>query len=756
MICGVIIDKEAKELNREFDYNIPTHLKDVVQIGCRVKVPFRNTVLLGYVISLKEESEFKRLKNVIECLDVIPTFTQEMIDLAKYMSYETASFLSTCLNLMLPSGMKAKYKKYIHVLNNSSSFEDNMDYYKIKDYSLLKKEILQGLVEIKYDFNDQAKVKEEIYVTLKDFDYNPKTNNEKEILQYLTDNVLVKRAILNSEVSSYTVKALEKKNVIELVKKEEYRIPESRPVYKKVSLKEEQQNAVNEINLNEFKTYLIHGVTGSGKTEVYLELIEEVIKTRNVIFLVPEISLTPMFSNRLKGRFKDYVAVLHSKLSVGEKFDEFRRIQNGEVKIVVGPRSAVFAPINNIGLIIVDEEHEDSYIQDVNPKYNAIDLAILRAKRYNAPIILGSATPNVIHYKRALDGEYKLINLKNRAQGKLPKSYVVDMKKELLSGNKGLFSNLLIEKIQERLMNNEQIILLLNRRGFSSFVMCRSCGYTIKCPNCDITLTYHKKNDKLRCHYCGHEENNVGECPDCKSKAIRFVGVGTEKVEEEINNLFKDVKTLRMDLDTVSKKNSVDNILDAFKKQEASILIGTQMIAKGLDFENVTLVGILNADLTLKLPGYKMSEKTFDLIEQVSGRAGRHRDNGEVVIQGYDIDHYSIKTALNNDYNAFYKIESKIREIASYPPFSTMKRIIFQSKDLNSAYNEANKIKRRFNEVFDKLEVLGPTLCDISKINNLHRVQIILRYNKIDINSYLFKLVEFYKDKDISISIDEM
>lgn len=756
MICGVIIDKEAKELNREFDYNIPNHLLGVIQIGCRVKVPFRNTVLLGYVISIKEKSEFNRLKNVIECLDIIPTFTHEMIDMAKYIAYETSSFISSCLNIMIPSGMKAKYKKYIRVLNDKSEFTDNTPYEKINDYKALKREILEGVAEVVYDFEEKTNAKEEVYATLKDFNYVPKTNNEKEVLQFLTDNVFVKKSILNKEISRYTVKSLEKKNVIELVKKEEYRIPKSRPEYKKVDLNDNQKKAFKAVDLNKHEVYLLHGVTGSGKTEVYLELIEEVIKEKNVVFLVPEISLTPMFSNRLKGRFNNLVAVLHSKLSNGERYDEFRRIQNGDVKIVVGPRSAIFAPLDNIGLIIVDEEHEDSYIQDVNPRYNAIDLAILRAKRYNAPIILGSATPNVIHYKRALDGEYKLINLPNRAQGKMPKSYVVDMKKELINGNKGLFSELLIKKIGERLINNEQSILLLNRRGFSSFVMCRSCGYTVKCKNCDITLTYHKSINKLRCHYCGYEENNVSECPDCKSTSIRFVGVGTERVEEEINSIFKDVKTLRMDIDTVSKKNSADDILDSFKKGEANILIGTQMIAKGLDFENVTLVGILNADMTLKLPGYKMSEKAFDLISQVSGRAGRHKDNGEVVIQGYDVEHYAIKTALNNDYHTFYEIESRVRRIASYPPYSTMKRIIFQSNDLNLAYNEAMKIKNRFNEIFENLEILGPSLCDISKINNLNRVQIILRYNDIDIKPYLFKLVEFYKDKEISINIDEM
>lgn len=755
MICGVIIDKEAKELNKEFDYNIPKSLEDVVTIGVRVKVPFRNTVVLGYVISIKEKSEFSKLKNVIECLDIIPSFTEEMIEIAKNISKSTASFISTCLNQMIPSAIKAKYKKTIKVID-SANFIDGMDYNDVSDLKLLKKEILDHKVEILYDFEDKSNKKEEVYVIQKDFTYSPKTNNEKEVLNFLKYNQCIKRSVLNKEVSLSTVNNLEKKKVIEFIKKEEYRKPLSNPYYKKVDLNDEQKDALNEIDLKNPSIYLIHGITGSGKTEIYLELIEETIKTRNVIFLVPEISLTPMFSNRLIGRFNDNVAVIHSKLSDGEKYDEYRRIQRGEVKIVVGPRSAIFSPIKNVGLIIIDEEHEDSYIQDVNPKYNAIEVAKFRAKYNNSTLILGSATPNVCHYKEALDSKIKLVELKNRALGKMPKCELVDMKNELLEGNKSIFSKSLISKISDRLKNKEQTILFLNRRGFSSFLLCRSCGYVVKCKNCDISLTYHKEINKLRCHYCGYEQDILNTCPECSSNKIKFMGIGTEKVQEEVRNFFKDARVLRMDTDTVSKKNSSEAILDSFKKGEADILIGTQMIAKGLDFENVTLVGVLNADLTLKLPGYKMAEKTFDLISQVSGRAGRHKDNGEVVIQGYDIDNYAIKTAVKSDYNTFYNYEIMIRKIASYPPFSIMKRIIFESNNDLDSYNEAFKIKNRFNEVLPDVEVLGPTKCDVSRIKNIFRNQIVLKYHNLNVDDYLFKMVEFYKDKSISINIDEM
>lgn len=755
MICGVIIDKEAKELNKEFDYNIPKSLEDVVTIGVRVKVPFRNTVVLGYVISIKEKSEFSKLKNVIECLDIIPSFTEEMIEIAKNISKSTASFISTCLNQMIPSAIKAKYKKTIKVID-SANFIDGMNYNDVSDLKLLKKEILDHKVEIIYDFEDKTNKKEEIYVIQKDFTYNPKTNNEKEVLNFLKYNQCIKRSVLNKEVSLSTVNNLEKKKVIEFIKKEEYRKPLSNPYYKKVDLNDEQIEALNKIDLKNPSTYLIHGITGSGKTEIYLELIEETIKTRNVIFLVPEISLTPMFSNRLIGRFNDNVAVIHSKLSDGEKYDEYRRIQRGEVKIVVGPRSAIFSPIKNVGLIIIDEEHEDSYIQDVNPKYNAIEVAKFRAKYNNSTLILGSATPNVCHYKEALDSKINLIELKNRALGKMPKCELVDMKNELLEGNKSIFSKSLISKITDRLKNKEQTILFLNRRGFSSFLLCRSCGYVVKCKNCDISLTYHKEINKLRCHYCGYEQDILNTCPECSSNKIKFMGIGTEKVQEEVSNFFKDARVLRMDTDTVSKKNSSEAILDSFKKGEADILIGTQMIAKGLDFENVTLVGVLNADLTLKLPGYKMAEKTFDLISQVSGRAGRHKDNGEVVIQGYDIDNYAIKTAVKSDYNTFYNYEIMIRKIASYPPFSTMKRIIFESSNEIDSYSEACRIKSRFTEVLPDIEILGPTKCDISKIKNIYRTQIILKYNDLNVDDYLFKMVEFYKNRNISINIDEM
>ena len=462
-------------------------------------------------------------------------------------------------------------------------------------------------------------------------------------------------------------------------------------------------------------------------SEIYMHLIKDAIdKGKEAILLVPEISLTPQIINRFKKHF-DKIAVLHSGLSQGEKYDEYRKILNKKVNIVIGARSAIFAPLNNIGIIIIDEEHSDSYKQDHNPRYNAIDVAILRGKTHNCKVVLGSATPTIEDYARGKKGYYELVKLDKRANNaSLPLVNIVDMTKEIKKGNK-IFSEELLLSIEDRLNKNEQIMLLLNKRGYSNYLMCSNCGEVTKCPNCDITLTYHKTSDMNRCHYCGYADNNKKVCSKCGGP-LTNVGLGTEKIEEEINKLFPNAKVLRMDIDTTSNKGSHNKIIEKFMNHEADILVGTQMIAKGLDFPLVTLVGVINADTILNLPDFRSSEKTYDLISQVSGRAGRSDLKGKVVIQTYNKDNYAIKLTSSNNYEDFYNEEIAIRKKLYYPPYSFIALIKVGGKDFNNTIKEANKIGDYLRSNIDKEIVLGPSVASLSKINNIYYFEIIIKY----------------------------
>ena len=476
-------------------------------------------------------------------------------------------------------------------------------------------------------------------------------------------------------------------------------------------------------------------MTGSGKTEIYMKLIDDVLKEgKEAIMLVPEISLTPQIIDRFKSHFNEDIAILHSALSDGEKYDEYKRILRKEVKIVVGARSAVFAPLNNIGIIIIDEEHSNTYKQDHNPRYNAIDVAFLRGETHNAKVILGSATPTIESYARGKKGYYELVVLNKRANNaSLPLVTVIDMSKEIRKGNK-IFSKELLLNIEDRLNKNEQIMLLLNKRGYSSYLMCEECGEVLKCPYCDITLTYHKTSDMNRCHYCGYAEKNNHKCKNCNKDSLKLMGYGTEKVEEEINRLFKDARVLRMDIDTTSKKGSHKDIIDKFNNHEADILVGTQMISKGLDFPLVTLVGVINADTILNLPDFRSNEKTYDLLSQVSGRAGRSSIPGKVIIQTFNPDNYAIKLSKSHNYEEFYNEEIKVRKRLYYPPYSFIALIKIGGKDYKYSINEAKKIGDYIRKKVDKEIVLGPSASSLSKINNIYYFEIIIKYrdkNKI-------------------------
>lgn len=713
MIVGVLVELSNKNIDKNFDYLVPKELENDIKVGIRVEVPFGRQTLEGFVLEIKNSST-RELKNIISVIDKDIVLNNELLQLGKKMQEMTLSTLISCYQVMLPKALKAKHGT---------------------------------MISKKYDTYYKLKTKPSIKINSK----------QEEIISLLEKNNLVKREEL-LKISSSSLNTLLKKDLIEEIKKEHYRLEYNKDSLIKKELTVDQQKVVDEVlTPSNNNIYLLHGVTGSGKTEVYMELIDDALKNNKTsIVLVPEISLTPQMVERFQKRFGEKIAALHSALSDGEKYDEFRRIARGEVSIVIGARSAIFAPLSNLGIIIIDEEHSDSYKQDNNPRYNAKDIAILRAKFNNCKVVMGSATPSLESFARAKKGVFNLLNLPNRVNGKnLPNVNIIDMNQEIKT-SKGHFSKILLEKIIEKLKNKEQIILLLNRRGYSSFITCKNCGYTFKCPNCDITLTYHKTSNTLRCHYCGYGTKVYDTCPSCHEKSINDLGVGTEKVEEELNKLIPSAKILRMDVDTTSRKGMHQKMITAFKNHEYDILLGTQIVAKGLDFDNVTLVGVINADTSLNIPDFRSSENTFSLLSQVAGRSGRSKKNGEVIIQTFNKDHYAIRYAKNHDYIGFYNQEMTIRKMLKYPPFYYICYIRISSNDMKYAGVETNKIKNALDRNLTSSIILGPSTSGVFKVNNIYRYGIIIKYKKEDnLMETLEKVLDHYKSTNkVKIDID--
>ena len=772
MIASVIVDIKAKQVNRSFDYIVPPHLESVIKVGYRVKVIFGNRVLVGFVVELKDTTSFKKtLKPISDLVDVYPVLNQEFIDLAKFIANNNFSYYAVALQTMIPTALKIKYQKIAkvdvipeelkHIFNGRK--EVIIDNRPIEEQRLIYSACEKGLVTLdtKFKKNRNEKLQEFIYVL--DETIKPTSKKGELLLDTLLEigepvpvNVLVEDSGFSKEV----IKTLIKNGIAGSYKKEILSDDEYVSDYKiNYDLNESQNECYKSVNLNSNDTYLLHGVTGSGKTLVYIKWIEDVLKSgKQALMLVPEISLTPQITAIFKGCFGDDVAILHSRLTVSEKYNAWKKILNKEVKIVVGARSAIFAPLDKLGIIIIDEEHEASYVQDNNPKYNALEIASIRAKTHNCPLILGSATPNVNDYYKAINGEYTLLNMPYRAnQKELPKKTIVDMANELKKGNKSVFSTLLKEKIIETYNKKEQAILFLNRRGYSSFVMCRSCGEVIECPHCDVSLTYHAHTNTLKCHHCGFSMPNVNSCPKCNSGKIRFVGSGTEKILEEINNILPEARVLKMDLDTVSKVSDYEEMFKTFKNHEADILIGTQMITKGLDFADVTLVGVLNADLALHYPSYDATMTAYNLIEQVSGRAGRGEKSGEVIIQTYKPDHFVIKTAYTNDYDGFFKKEINYRRINNMPPFSNVIEIMVTSDDARKAYDEAKNIIYALNSVKIESEILGPAEALPFKVNDIFRFTIQVKAKEDVILEKIKEIYPMYQNiKDVDIKITRM
>ena len=724
LYAEVIINSEALEIDRPFTYKVPEEFNNEIKIGQIVKVPFGkgNKTSEGFILNLKNDDNIKfKTKNIAAILVKDPVIDEDDINLIEFLREKTLCKYIDAFRLLIPVGImkgaKAKKKRVIVLKNEDLSNIKNPDGYK-------------KIIEF-FKTNSGKYTKSELI-------------NEHSISQYKL-NKLIENEVLSIEEESV------------------FRYNDR--VYNKDSAKTltiEQENIIREYINSDDKMFLLKGVTGSGKTEVYMKLVERVLlEGKSAIILVPEIALTPQMIERFKGRFGVNVALFHSKLSDGERFDEWFRVKEGKSKVIVGARSAIFLPAKNLGLIIIDEEHENTYKSEQNPKYQTKEVAEYLSELKGCKVILGSATPSIETYYRALTGEMKLLELNSRVDNKpMPPMKVIDMRNELKGGNKSLFSRELFIAIQERLKRKEQIILFLNRRGFSTFVSCRSCGYVFKCDECDISMTYHK-NGLLICHYCGKTKREPRECPKCHSKYVKFFGAGTQRVEEEVKKYFNNAGILRMDVDTTRDKHSYERIYNTFKNGEADILIGTQMVSKGLDFKNVTLVGILAADMSINIPDYRAAERTFQIITQVAGRAGRGDKQGEVLIQTYTPQHYSLQYAVNYDYEGFYEKEFTVRAMMKYPPFGKLLLINGTSKKEELLKNFMHKITMMIKPLVEScldIEILGPIPCMISKLKENYRWQIVI---KGEFDSYFSKNIKeiLYDENknvynDIRISMD--
>ncbi|KPU28276.1 primosome assembly protein PriA [Caloranaerobacter sp. TR13] len=812
----IIVDNTSTNTDKVFTYIIPEEIINYVEVGKRVLVPFGkgNRLLEGLVIDIVDDIDFipNKLKSIKKVIDDTPIIPKKLIELGLWMRDKYLAQYIEVFKTIIPTGVSNKVIKHIKITEKCKHiYRESLDekqkkiieyLFELKECELSKLKtdlhikninlhikVLEekGLVEVydkistgigkKYEkFVKRVFDKDKIIEIIDSLSKN--AIKQIEVIKILKDieYIKLKELMIMANCSYSTIKSLYSKGLIEILDINVDRSPikEYIPPYKKVSLTEHQKlcldTIINDISKGNINKFLIHGVTGSGKTEVYLQLIEKMLnQDKDSIVLVPEISLTPQTVERFVGRFGDKVAILHSRLSIGERYDEWRKIKEGKVKIVVGARSAVFAPFSNLGLIIIDEEHENSYKSSMNPKYSAIEVAEKRCDLENAALILGSATPSIETYYRTKNGDFKLLEMPTRVNKiKMPSIEIVDMKEELEKGNKSIFSESLFLAIKDNLCNKKQTILFLNRRGFSTFISCRKCGYVVKCSECDISMTYHLDNNVLKCHYCGLSVKPPTTCPECGSRYIKYFGIGTQKVEEYIKKIFPSAKVARMDVDNTTKKGSHERILNDVKNGEVDILIGTQMISKGLDFPNVTLVGIIAADISLNLPDFRASERTFQLVTQVSGRAGRGDVEGRVILQTYQPQHYSILASKEHDYKKFYDMEIKIRKEFKYPPYTNIINIVLVSKEeikLKELSKEfyvclINVLKQNFSEIRDDL-ILGPNPAPIYKIRNNYRYQIMIkcRQEEIKIIKKILKdLVVTKKNdreyKNIKISID--
>lgn len=731
MQAKIIVELPSKKVDKEFIYNIPLYLD--IKIGSIVKVPFGNRLIEGFVLDIgifPTEYTLKEIDSIVN-RDVLNT---ELIELGKYISKTTISSLSSAYQSMLPKGIKASIKNKVSTSK--------------KRYMVLNQDIniINNYIDNNRRYIKQVNILNEVI------------NNNKVLVSRLDSSI---NTLLN-------------KDLIKLVYEEEYRYKvESFNSNKKITLSLEQEKVINTIkeDMDKYNTYLLYGVTGSGKTEVYVELVKECVRQgKQAIVLVPEIGLTEQIVSRFKiglekieiesnmeGERKVNIAVLHSGLSEGERYDEYRRIKEENVDVVIGTRSAIFAPLKNIGIIVIDEEQSTSYKQDCNPRYHARDVAIWRGKWHKCPVVLGSATPSLESFARAGNGVYRLVTMLKRAgSAKLPVVTVVDMKKEAKRGN-FILSEKLVQNMKDVIARGKQVMLLLNRRGYSSAFICRDCSHTEKCPNCDITLTYHKSSNRFSCHYCGFSKVRDGICSKCGSDNVMDYGIGTERLVEEVERLIDGARVVRMDLDTTGRKGSHQRIIRQFDSGVYNVLVGTQMIAKGLDFPNVVLVGVISADSSLNVPDFRSSERTFELLTQVSGRSGRGVDAGEVIVQSFDTGHYSLEYARRQDYVGFYREEMKMRKVLKYSPYYYIVVVSVLSKDYKEGMREARKVGEYLRSKLDgEAIILGPAMANVFKMNNVYRYKCTVKYRKSDKLEEVLTFIDgIYRDNvRVSIEVD--
>ena len=764
MFVKVIVDIPAAQVNRPFDYQVPEAYQDSLQLGMRVQVPFGNRQLLGFVVGIHHTSDFKgTLKPITAVLDYESFINEELLDLSEHLAQTLHAFRINVLQAMLPAMLKVKYQNIFLIhqpqalsdyqlpsdwLNQSQLDKDQVEAHLSRNQ--IKQLLDQGVLELVYQVQDQTTTKTQTLIELampaesiKQIiqDLPARSQKVAQLLTYLLESgqpQWEQQALLAaSQVSASSLKTALKHGYIKSQKVSVYRDPlahleveQSHSRTLTVAQEAVYEQIAQALEEHQDQTFLLEGVTGSGKTEVYLQLMAKASQMgRGAILLVPEIALTPQMVRQVKSRFQTGVAVLHSGLTNSQKYDEWRRIIRGQATIVVGARSSIFAPIRDLGLVIIDEEHETTYKQSDTPRYHAREVAIWRCHYHQAPLLLGSATPSLESRSRAQVGRYQHLRLPERVNGRpLPPVTLVDMTKEMVQQTADELSSVLKDKIADRLAKGQQIVLLLNRRGYASYMLCRECGQVIQCPRCDISLTYHKHEHRLKCHYCDYQSPVPDHCPNCHSDYLRTFGLGTQKIEELLNQHFPEARVIRMDMDTTRKKGQHEALLDRFRRHEADILLGTQMIAKGLDFENVTLVGVINADTALNLPDFRAGEKTFQLLTQVAGRTGRGRFEGEVLIQTYNPDHYVMQLAQQHDYESFFYYEMKRRHLGHYPPYFYTTLITISSKYQAKAQAMSHQVKQALLASGAAIEILGPSQGAIARINERYYFQLLLKY----------------------------
>lgn len=716
-IAEVIVDLATSEVDRIFDYLCD----DFTAEGSRVRVPFGNRFVTGFVMKVKDSSAYpkEKLKQIEEVYDGIPALNSECLALAEWISRRYQTPMALSLRLFLPSEMRMGKVKEIY--------------------------------------------RRVAFLTGEQPAFSKTAVKQKQIYEYLLEHEREDCAVLSDKFSSSALKALEEKNIVAIERERRMRTPFSSEngTGQKPTLTKAQLKAIEEISSSQNTVQLLHGVTGSGKTEIYLHFIEEALReNKTAIFLVPEISLTPQMLLWLRARFGSHAAILHSGLSAGERFDEWGRLRTGEAKIAIGARSAVFAPIENIGVIILDEEHDSSYFSESAPRYSTLEIATLRAKYNHCKLIAGSATPSVETYLKAKKGEYHLVSLPERIQRRpMPEILIADMRRDVRRGNNGIFSTILREQLDETLNSGNQAILFLNRRGFSQSVICTECGYVAKCEHCDVALTYHSEENCLKCHYCGTKYHMLSACPECGGVKLNYFGTGTQRVARDLSRLYPKARVLRMDNDTTSGKEGHYKILKEFAEKKADILVGTQMIAKGHDFPKVTLVGILDGDMSLHFSDFRSGERTFQLITQVAGRSGRGEEPGKVVLQTYDPENAVLQFAIAYDYESFFQNEISMRKATGFPPFSLIVRVMVTSEEEEKAIETLKKVYFELEKLYeahkDKFTFFHKMRSPIKRIQSKSRFQVLMRMTDDKLLKDIYEISANYKNKDCLVYVEE-